>query len=327
MKNLILKFCCFFLIGMSFSPVLAQENYFVVKDSITKEQLPYTTIDFLNGYGVFSNENGKVVLNEEFPEKIKVSFVGYEAKEILLANVSRSDVLLKPSTQMLKELNVIVEKEDIKKRKEFVTKPVLHENINRMYWSSLGQQYAFYIPNERKRGVLQSVSIPLIVKDLYQGMTEASFENKPYGTMMKIEFMENVADEPGEKLYDYDKTFVVHSGKISKKIDIDFQQKVPIPEEGLFVVLTVLGKTDEAGVYVPELPYNIREVQGVKRKFIKIILPNYPLVEAPKGALTLFRHVFDDNKKWHRINRPMVYKRGEEYPNYNIGIGYAITGY
>ncbi|MEW5674886.1 hypothetical protein ABGT15_01060 [Flavobacterium enshiense] len=322
MRYLLLLVCC--LLNMA---LVAQEKYFVVKDSLTKETLPYATIDFLNGYGVFSDENGKVILDKEFPEQLKVSFMGYEAKRLVTASVLQSEVLLKPAAKVLEELKIVVDKEDVKNRKTFVVKPVLHDNIDKMYWSSLGQQYAFYIPKERKRGILKAVSIPLIVKDLYQGAAEEVFEDKPYGTMMKIEFMKNETNMPGEKLYDYDKVFVVQSGKVSQKIDVSFEENVPIPDEGLFLVMTVLGKTDESGEYKAELPFGIREVHGVKKKYIKIILPNYPLAEAPKGTLTLFRHTFNENQKWSRINRPMVYKKDVKYPMYNIGIGYTVTGY
>lgn len=327
MKNQYVNYLFLFVLCLLHGVLVAQAKFFVIKDSLTNETLPYATIDFLNGYGVFSDENGKVVLNKEFPETVKISFMGYEAKKISIASAVASDVLLKPTTKVLEELKVVVDKEELKKQKTFVTKPVVHENIDRMFWSSLGQQYAFYIPKERRKAVLKGISIPLIVKDLYQGMAETAFENNPYGTMMKIEFMHNTVNLPGEKLYDYNKVVVVQSGKISGKMSVVFEERVPIPDEGLFVVMTVLGKTDESGVYKPELPFGIREVHGVKKKFIKIILPNYPLVEAPKGVLTLFRHTFNENQQWSRINRPMVYRKDVNYPLYNIGIGYTVTGY
>lgn len=327
MKNQYVKYLFLFALCLLHCVLAAQEKFFVVKDSLTNETLPYATIDFLNGYGVFSDENGKVVLDKEFPETVKVSFMGYEAKKVSIAKAIQADVLLHPTAKVLEELKVIVDKEELKKRKTFVTQPVVHENIDRMYWSSLGQQYAFYIPKERRKAVLKGISIPLIVKDLYQGAAEEVFEDKPYGTTMKVEFMTNGANTPGEKLYEYTKVFVIHSGKVSQKIEVAFEENIPIPEQGLFVVMTVLGKTNELGEHVPELPFGIREVHGVKKKFIKIILPNYPLVEASKGVLTLFRHTFNENQQWSRINRPMVYKKDVNYPLYNIGIGYTVTGY
>ncbi|CAM3535978.1 hypothetical protein FSS13T_04030 [Flavobacterium saliperosum S13] len=304
----------------------AQERYFVVKDSITKEKLPYTNVNFLNGYGIFSDENGKVILDKEVPNQIKITHIGYFDKIVSLDELhGNTDVFLTASTEILGELKMTVSGNDARKRKEYVVKPTMHDNSNEMYWSSLGQQFAFYIPNDRKNSVLKSVVIPVIVKDLYQGMANQSFEDHPYGTMMKIEFMSNVGNQPGKKVYDYDKVFVIQSAKVEGKVEVKFDETIAVPENGFFVVMTVIGKTDEKGDYVPELPFGIREVNGEKKKFIKIILPNYPLVADSKNQLTLFRHVFGASGNWSRIERPMVYKKDKKYPMYNIGIGYTIS--
>lgn len=319
-KFFLFIFCC--LSAQSY----AQERYFVVKDSITKEALPYTNINFLNGYGVFSDENGKVILDKDVPNKLKITHIGYSDKLVSWDKLQgNNDIFLKPSTEILSELKVAVSRNEAKKRKEYVIKPSMHENINEMYWSSLGQQFAFYIPNERKNSVLKSIAIPLIVKDLYQGIADQSFEDHPYGTMMKIEFMSNVANQPGKKVYDYDKIFVVHSAKVKGKMEVKFDETIVVPENGFFAVMTILGKTNAKDEYVPEMPYGIREVNGEKKKFVKIILPNYPLVEDSKNQLTLFRHVFNESGNWYRIERPMVYKKDKKYPLYNIGIGYTIS--
>ncbi|ESU20121.1 hypothetical protein FCR2A7T_15320 [Flavobacterium cauense R2A-7] len=319
-KFFLFIFCC--LSAQSY----AQERYFVVKDSITKEALPYTNINFLNGYGVFSDENGKVILDNDVPNQVKITHIGYSDKLVLLdALKGNADVFLKPSTEILGELKVAVSRNDAKKRKEYVVKPSMHDNSNEMYWSSLGQQFAFYIPNERKNSVLKSVAIPLIVKDLYQGIADQSFEDNPYGTMMKIEFMSNVGNQPGKKIYDYDKVFVIYSAKVNGKVEVKFEETIVLPENGFFAVMTILGKTNPKGEYVPEMPYGVREINGEKKKFVKIILPNYPLVEDSENQLTLFRHVFNESEKWYRIERPMVYKKDKKYPLYNIGIGYTIS--
>ncbi len=303
----------------------SQERYIVVKDSVTNETLPYTSIGFQNGYGLFTDENGKAVLNNDMPNKIKITYVGYTSKIVSVDKLNGNQILLRPEASMLNEVKISASRKEVKKKKKFVVKPSLHDNIDEMYWSSIGQQFAFYIPSEKKNGILESVTIPLIVKDLYQGITESSFEDNPYGTMVRFEFMSSSEMLPNSKLYDYEKIFVIQSDKISKKIEVGFEESIPIPDEGFFVVMTVLGKTDESGQYTPELPFEIREVQGVKKKFIKIILPNYPLVEETKGILTLFRHVFNEDKKWNRINRPMVYKKDKKYPMYNIGVGYTVS--
>ncbi|MGX7667104.1 hypothetical protein [Flavobacterium pedocola] len=312
---------------LSFFSVFGQQGIYVVKDSITREPLPYANIDFLNGYGFFADENGKLVTNKELPEKIKISYVGYQAKMVVLNKVHGADIFLKPSTKMLDEMKIVVAKEDLGKRKEFVTKPFLHGNMDQMYWSSIGQQIAFYIPQEKRKSELKSVVIPLILKDIHQGITEVSFEDEPYGTLVKFEFMSNDNGLPGEKLYEYTKVFVIYSAELKDKVEVKFEEQLAIPEKGFFVVMTVIGKTDTRGKYVSELPYSVADYRNQDKKIMKIILPNYPLVKAPNGLPTFFRNLFAASKNWRQIEKPMVFKKDEKYPLYNIGIGYTISGY
>lgn len=312
---------------LSFFAVFGQQGFFVVKDSISKESLPYANIDFLNGYGIFSDENGKLITNKDMPDKIKVSYVGYHPRIVHLKEVRGADIFLKPSTKVMEEMKIVVTKEDLGKRKEFVTKPFLHGNMDQMYWSSIGQQVAFYIPFQKRKSELKSVVIPLIVKDIHQGITEVSFEDEPYGTMVKFEFVSNNNGLPGEKLYDYTKVFVIYSAELKDKVEVKFEEQLSIPENGFFVMMTVVGKTDTRGKYISELPYSIADYRNQSKKIMKIILPNYPLVEAPNGVPTFFRNIFAISKNWRQIEKPMVFKKDKEYPLYNIGIGYTISGY
>jgi len=320
--KLLLVFFLFSLFGMS-----AQQRRLTVKDSITNEALPYASINLLNGFGLFTDENGQVSLERDAPNTIKITYMGYASKEILVDKLTSPIILLQPEANALSEVKVVNSKRGKGKRKDFTVKPHLHDNINKMYWSSIGQQYAFYIPNTKEESILKSVTIPLIVKDIHQGMTETSFETHPYGTMVNIAFMTNANQLPDKKLNDYEKKVVIHSGKVTDNITIDFEEEIEIPEDGLFITMTIIGKTNNQGIYVPEMPYAICELPDRKKKIIKIILPNYALVEASKGQLTYFRNVFSDITKWERITRPMVYKNEKEYPFLNVGIGYTFSGY
>lgn len=326
MKHTLLNYLFLFFFLFSFFEMNAQRRL-TVKDSITNETLPYASVNLLNGFGLFTDENGQVSLEKDAPKTIKITYVGYAPKTVLVDKLETPVVLLQPEANTLNEVKIVNSKKGKKTRKDFTVKPHLHDNINKMYWSSIGQQYAFYIPNTKEDGILKSVTIPLIVKDIHQGMAEDSFQTEPYGTMVNIAFMTNSNQLPYEKLYDYEKKVVIHSGKVTEQLTVNFEEEIDIPEEGLFITMTVIGKTNKQGVYVPEMPYAIRELPDRKKKIVKIILPNYALVEAPKGQLTYFRNVFSDITKWERITRPMVYKNEKEYPFLNVGIGYTFSGY
>ena len=76
-----------------------------------------------------------------------------------------------------------------------------------------------------------------------------------------------------------------------------------------------------------EIPYDENYVNGTKKKFLKLILPDYPLVENPQGVLTFFRYQFSENNNWERIKKPMIYSKNKDYPFFNIGFGYSIIQY
>ncbi|MFY0483580.1 hypothetical protein ACI6PS_13360 [Flavobacterium sp. PLA-1-15] len=315
-----------FLIPLLFLAVgiSAQQRRLTIKDSLTNEALPYASINLLNGFGLFTDDNGQVTLEKDAPKTIKITYMGYASKEVALDKLTNPIIFLQPEANALSEVKV-VNKKGNGKRKDFTVKPQLHDNINKMYWSSIGQQYAFYIPNTKKDGILKSITIPLIVKDIHQGMAEDPFETNPYGTMVNIAFMTNANQLPDKKLNDFEKKVVIQSNTIKDQITVNFDQEIEMPDDGLFVTFTIIGKTNKQGNYQPEMPYVIQEFD--KKKKVKIILPNYALVEAPKGQLTYYRNVFSNITKWERITRPMVYKNEKEYPFLNVGIGYTFSGY
>ena len=110
-------------------------------------------------------------------------------------------------------------------------------------------------------------------------------------------------------------------------MEVKFEEQLPIPENGFFVVMTVVGRTSTSGKYISEVPYSVADYRNQEKKIMKIILPNYPLVEAPNGLPTFFRNVFATSKNWRQIEKPMIFKKDKNYPLYNIGIGYTVTGY
>ena len=305
----------------------SQSRTITVKDAVTNEALPFASINLLNGFGLYTNEIGQVNLAQETPNKIQISYVGYLNKIIFIDQLTNDTVLLTPEENKLEEVEIIVSKKNRKVRKEYSVKPIIHDDINKMYWSAIGLQYAFFIPNSKENSRLHSITIPVITKDLHQGITETTFESDPYGTLVKIEFASVLDHLPHKKLYDYEKKVIIHAGRISEKTTIPIEETIPIPEEGLFVTMTIMGKTNKKDVFQTELPYAFMNLHDRKKKIIKIILPNYPLVKAPKGVDTYFRNVFSNEVKWERISRPMVFKDQQEYPIYNIGIGYTFTGY
>jgi hypothetical protein len=300
-----------------------QEKKFIVKDSLTNEILPFSNIDFGNGYGLFADNEGKVKLKINCSDIIKITHIGYENKIIKLQNI-KDEVYLKPNYINLDEIKIT----SIKRKKILTNiKPLIHNDIYKMVWSAIAQQYAFLISYDNPNSFLKTITIPIIEKDFNQITREGAFKKQDFKTMLRIELYSNDGGIPKQKLNDFEQIAIIDSKKIKKKFELLLKEQIEIPKGGFFIVYTILGRVDENENYISEIPYDENYVNGTKKKFLKLILPDYPLVEDPQGVLTFFRYQFSENNNWERIKKPMIYSKNKDYPFFNIGFGYSIIQY
>ena len=90
----------------------SQNTKIVILDSISNLPIKYANVNFLNGFGVFSNENGSIMISDLTVNSIEISHVSYESKKIDLKKINNSIVLLKPKIIKLDE--IIIKKEKLK---------------------------------------------------------------------------------------------------------------------------------------------------------------------------------------------------------------------
>lgn len=300
--------------------VLAQTKEFTVLDSTSKIAIPYAKINFLNGFGVFANAEGKVEITDAAIEKMEISSLGYTAIVIEAANL-KSEVYLNPKPIELEE--VIVTKSKTKNVKQHVVKPVIHQRTSELYMSGIGLQYAFNVPY--REAYISEIALPLIEIAFESEGRPGVFKKIQFRTLIKIELLENDNGLPGSKLNNFEQFAIIdNTGKDNKSIII-LDEYIEIPVNGLFVQFTIVGRADEKGVLINELPYTISKLKdGTDYKFIKYCQPNFPLVERPKGPLTLVRYSFDDQPKWRTIDEPHLHQV-KDYPDFNIGFGYTTV--
>jgi len=302
----------------------AQSRKFRLMDSISKMPIEFVSINFKNGYGVFSNEKGQFSIADASIKIIELSHVSYESKQFELATVTDSILVLKPKVTNLLEV-VISKKEVLKEKQTFTVKPTIHDDIFKMTWSAIAQQYAFLISSTQPNSYLKSISIPIIEKDFNQVTGGGRLKKQEFKTLIKLELYSNAQGIPGANYSDFEQLATIDSKTISNKFELLLNESIELPEEGLFVGLTILGKIDAAGDFIIELPYDENYVDGTTKKFAKLILPDYPLVESPNGVLTYYKFLYSEKKEWYRINKPMIYSKNKDYPFFNIGFGYKIV--
>lgn len=152
------------------------------------------------------------------------------------------------------------------------------------------------------------------------------FKKSGYSTLIKVEVLENDKGWPGENLNDFEQVVLVDS-RADKSFEIKLDNEIPLPLEGCFVKLTIIGSADDNGRLISEVPYNFSIAKdGTRMPVKKQIQPNFPVLEKPKGPETFVRSSFIDTP-WMQIDRPLVFNPDKKYKGFNIGFGYALQIY
>jgi hypothetical protein len=207
----------------------SQNRKLNVLDSITKLPVKYANINFLNGYGVFSSEKGEINISDININSLEISHVSYELKKIEL-KINDSIIFLKPKIINLDEV-VIKNNQKLNVAKKINSKPIIHSDYNKMYYSAIGLKFAFKInPNNTKINYLKSTEIPLFKKtnDVTRNMSPE--KQYPYKTLIKLEILECVNGMPGENLNDYCKYEVIDSELINDSFTTNFKKTSKFPK-------------------------------------------------------------------------------------------------
>ena len=319
MKKLLLL-SILFIINIHFS--YSQSKKLIILDSISNLPVKFANINFLNGFGVFSNENGKLNISDVNVQSIDISHVAYESKKIALSKINDSIIYLIPKIIKLNE--VVIQPNSLKIIKSLNTKPKKHNNYNEMYFSSIGLKLAFKInATENKINLLRSVEIPLFKKSTDATKNLYKENPYPYKTLIKIEILESIDDKPGGNLYDYTKYEIINSDLINDSFVSIFEKNIRIPKDGLFVAVTFIGKVDDNNELIIEMPYSTN-LKHPDIKFIKYILPNIPIISTQNDTKTFLKYDYATEINWKQIEKPIIYFKDKKYPIFDVGIGYII---
>lgn len=300
------------------------QKQLIVLDSITKKPVAYAGINLNNNYGIYSNDNGTATIADSLVNRATITSIGYAGKIVALQKEVEI-VYLAPEPIELNEV-VVTQAKKIK-RKEQIVKPKIHQDNNAIQMSRATAQYAFLVPANKADTYLTAIALPLIKIAFEAEGYPGVFKKVVFRTLVRIEVLANNNGLPGEKLNNYEQYAVITNAVNDKKFDLLLNEELPLPAEGLFVQLTMLGKADENGNLINELPYtNIDRNGKTTAKFFKWMQPNFPIVVRPKGTLTFVKFAFIENSSWQTINEPALHEY-KKYPDFNIGFGYTTVSY
>lgn len=219
------KFFYFFLFITCI--VSAQSQHYFLLDKDTKLAIENANIDFNNGKGTHTDQKGLFVVPNNI-KFLKISFIGYETLELKIESIEDT-IFLNPSTEILKEVNIDVKKEVLIPKGKGVDFLKTFNGVN----STFGRRLAVLIPNELGKNVWIS-KIIIGVKSEYRGPKETS--NLPF--MINLAFVDTLNGTPS-KLLLKDNIQVRQSPKSKDAVLFELTDRIILPKEGIFVVVSV----------------------------------------------------------------------------------------
>lgn len=268
-----------FIINFSFS---AQVKY-VVKDSLTKEPIPFVNIYIENSkLSLVSNEFGVFSISNS-DSKIMLSALGYQKKEIIATKTL--EILLKPITYELQEVSV---SNDVKAKTLEIG--LTNDRYLQAFenGAKLEVKYFPYQSNYKKTKLIKRVTIHT--------------ENKLDKAMFKIHFYAPDANGlPGNELLDRDCIVTVKNGTRKTTFNILYLN-LEIPTNGIFVSFEKL--------LIESNKFDKKKEDGtVSKSFFQ---PNIFFNSVEKAAQFIF-----SNGKWNKksnldnttfiFNEPAIY--------------------
>jgi hypothetical protein len=319
MKKLIAKIILMLVTYSTFSQIK-------VIDTISNKSVSYVTITFEKNNGLYTDEDGFFSLDEIKCDQISLSCLGYSNKKINVKSIQNNTIYLSPINY---ELSEVVISDKVRKSKTKKIKPEKHNDFMQSHRLSIGGELAMYIPNDYSDNDIEfmSLTIPIVTKTI---SFDKSLEGKsqrlkklPFSALYKISFYANEENKPGEQ-FNYENITVVLDEE-STKVDVDLEDyNITLPEEGFFISLLNLGKTDEDGKLISTTPFESKEVDNRMVKYTRPTKPYFPVHYEENKNKTFFRYSFNDDKSWITFYKHGKKKEGEYH---NVSLGYELKIY
>ncbi|MGB1308226.1 MAG: hypothetical protein ACPG6B_04905 [Oceanihabitans sp.] len=324
MMHRIISIFYFLILGYS---CIAQSS---IIDTETNFPIPYATISFGNGNGIFADDEGKFFFTKKlYPDidSLFISALGYKKLNIATKNISNK-IFLTPFQDNLEEVVLQVKRKG--KSKSETIKPTVHDDYYKCWLPTIESEIAVYFENNnpKKAKKVNTVLLPIKVEAKDWNKRKKKTKNKlAFSTLFRVQFYQNNNGLPGAVLT-YNKIIfrVTHTSESIFKLDVS-NQDIFIPKEGMFVSVQVLGYTNKAGKLLPNKKY--QEIK-TKRGIVKVsttfrpLLPFTSKIEAKK---TFVKRIFLNNNKWVLFDKKNIKDSNlltAGLNNYGIGLGLQV---
>lgn len=173
---------------ISITQQLCHSQSYFVKDSISKKNIPYASIQYLNSdEGTYSNEKGMFYLNKNISDSIKISCLNYYPLKLAISEL-KDNIFLNPKVEILDEITITNKKKEktiglhkkstnfschILTSTEFITSLKFKEDIHNTFITDI------HIPIKKARKVIKEDIRALIRLNIYSDFKEKIYESEP----------------------------------------------------------------------------------------------------------------------------------------------------
>lgn len=226
----------FLVFALNTSTIFCQNIKGVVKDSLTKEPIPYVNITFLKkDKGTYTDYKGKfkIDITNQLNDSLFITCIGYHPKKIAITSIGNlhTDIFLQPANEIIDEVVLTA------KKKQFGSKTTNLTSKKKTRFASsqpFGSQIAYLLKNKKKKlGKLKEVSF-FIKYD-----KESKIRKYPAYFRLKFYSYNIKGDKPG-KLLSFD-NILLKPNKDSHKIKVNVgDSNILFPVEGVMIVVEII---------------------------------------------------------------------------------------
>lgn len=327
----------YFLIIFLINFTVYSQNKYSVLDNETEEVVSFASVNFLNGFGMFSNENGEFEIEDESLDYIEISHLNYQTKKVHLPSQTNKIIYLEKNNIVLEEVSISNQKTKKRKKKKFKSK-ANNQNIHSSATLATSGRSVFLKINLNKNDEIyyvDKISINTVTEKNQLSLFEV---DKTISVLIKYNIHENIDGIPSMPIQQ-DEYVCIKGKDLFKNIEIKFKDEIKIEEEGIFISITYLGQTDKECNLLNNTPYTIVKKNNEYIKFFNSIPVFLPLVETADEP-TLQTNIFSTNEIKRILpetSAPLELNKEErekyisemhnKYPNYSVPFEFTYYHY
>ena len=315
----------FILLVYYFVSLTSAEAQTKLIDKDTKYPVPFATISFGNGNGIFANDDGEFLFTKKMYSDIDtlyISALGYKNIKLPTTNLEKT-ISLESFADELDEVTLTATPKGKFKIEE--VDPIHHNDYHQCWLPTIESEIAVFFPNAKKQPKrLTELYVPIKTEAKeWRKRNRKNTKKRKFSTLFRVQFYENDNGKPG-KAITYEKIVFVATEKNEKFYTLDLEPyNIYSPKNGVFASIQIMGFTDANGKLLPNKKY--QEIK-TKRGIVKVsttFRPLLPFTNKISSKRTFVKRIFLNGGEWILFDKQNVSKSkllAAGLNNYGMGL-------